>query len=495
MNNGLNNTEKLTIRKLILMETGTYNPFFQRPWESHFDQGTVDNFTDRLSEMGASSIKKVTPEIFTGLSSNFMHPSTSPQKMIHMPSGWDEKRLRFLLEVEVVDTIGAGTIYYFQGYSDYHGVGVQKGSIDPEMIFIINSFIRVNRFNVTSTHGAGVKDVITESAQIINGAIYQDNTDDVNFKMRPSDVFTGMHSAHLQNNYEDKDSVYDSRIALQASDSIRSNRSNNIASRYLSTIINAHRYATDEYDGFGQESNTIFEQSGARSYEDSPNHNIFLRALSHLAGRVNVTTFRLNDLIKIDSNTVNVTHHMALNANAKSRLPKMGESANWNSRDNETVMASILINSIPAFMADNFLVGVHIRSTNYEGSIMTQVIDYNSFVNTDMSRYIEKFVDSIERQVINDITYNNQISYMLEMKVDLLGTTIVSISQNGNPEVVYTVPSFCDSLLSPIITSNQETFYNLTNDVEHLLNTIQESSFGRDNLISSARSNYTDSLI
>lgn len=495
MNNALIKPERMTIRKLLLMETGTYNPFYQRPWESHFDQKTVENITERLSEVGSRTTKKISPEIFTGLSSNFIHPSTVPQKMINMPSGWDEKRLRFLLEVEVVDSITAGTIYYFQGYSDYHGVGIKQGSIDPEMIFIINSFIRVNRYNISTLHGMEVKDVITESAQIINGAIYQDNTNDISYKMRPFDIFTGMHSAHLQNNYEDKETIYDSRLALQPSDSIRSNRSNNIASRYLSTIIDSHRYATDEYEGFGQEYTTIYEQSSSRAFEDGPSHNVFLRALSGLVGRVNVTTFKLKDLISIDSNTVNVTHHMALSANAKSRLPRIGESANWDSRDNETVMASILINSVPAFMADNFLVGIHLRSTNYDGNMVTHVLAYESFVNSDMSAYIEKFVDSVERQVINDITYGNQISYMLEMKIDLLGTTTVNISQNGNPEVIYTVPSFCDSLLSPIITSNQDTFYNLTNDVEHLLNTIQDSSFGRDNLVSSVLSNYSDSAI
>ncbi len=489
--------DKISIRKLILMETGTYNPFYQRPWETHFDPASVDNLVERLSDVGTSMSSKISPEIFTGLSSSIIHPATVPQKRINIPNGWNEKRLRFLLEVEVTDSIAAGTIYYFQGYSDYLGVGVQSGAIDPEMIFIINSFIRVNRFNISTAYGNQIKDVVAESAQIMNGIIYHDsNSADMSFKMRPYDVFIGMQSNHLQNNYNDSGAVCDTRLALHPSDSIRSNRSNNVASRYLSDIIDSHRYALDEYDGFGQENHTVLESSSSRAYEDNPSQNTFLRILGNLSGRTNVTTFRLSDLISIDPNTASVTHHAALSSTAKTRLPRIGESANWDSRDNETVMSSILVNSVPALMVDNFLTNVMLRSTNYDGEIVTQVLDYRSFVSGDITRYIGKFIDSVNRQVINDITHSNQISYTLEMSVDLLDTTTIKLSQNGEPEVIYTVPSFCDSLLSPVITSNHDTYYNLTNDIEHLLGTIEDSDFGKKTMIEAVRNNnYNDSLI
>lgn len=495
MNTNLIKREKVSIMKLVLMETGTYNPFYQRPWETHFDQVAVDNLVERLTEVGTSMSNRISPDIFTGLSSNIIHPCTVPQKQVNIPNGWNEKRLRFLLAVEVTDTVAAGTIYYFQGYSDYLGVGIKSGSIDPEMVFIINSFIRVNRHNISTIYGNEVRDVVTESAQIMNGVVYQDASNDVSFKMRPYDIFTGMHSVHLQNNYN-KESMYDTRLTLQPSDSIRSNRSNNVASKYLAGIIDSHRFALDEYDGFGQENQTIYEQSSARAYEEGPTHNVFLRALSNLKGRTNVTTFRLKDLIDIDPNTPNVTHHAALTSTAKTRLPRIGETAEWNSRDNETVMSSILINSIPALMVENFLTGVVLRSANYDGEMITQVLKYESFVNGDISRNISKFVDAVNRQVINDITYGNQIAYTLEMSVDLLDSTTIKLSQNGEPEVIYTVPSFCDSLLAPIITSNQDTYYNLTNDIEHLLGTIEESDFGKQTMTNSIKSiDYNDSLI
>lgn len=466
-----NVVSRLRINKFVIMETGTYNPYFQRPWETHFNPSSVETIVEKVNDMDRIGVAKLEPELFSGVASSFIHPSTNPQKMVVLPNGWDERRLRFLLEVEIISGLGTGTIFYFQGYTDYLGIGT-TGSIDPEMLFILNSFIKVNRHNYSTPYGVEVRDVVTESAQIINGIIYNDGTiDDQTFKMRPYDVYAGIRCNYITQHQDDDVETYDTSIVLSPRESLKSSRSNNIASKYLIDIIDSYRHANTDLEGLGG-GQDLMERCSGRTHQEHITKNEFIRCLSNMSGRPNQTIFRYGDLLKIDDNVKNVTKYIVLSQAAKSKLVRTGDSAEWKSRDNETVMASLLLNSISSLMVENYLISVHLTATNYDGDVRVIVLGYNSFVNADMSRYIARFVDSVEKQVLFDMTYGNQISFELEMISDLLDNTSINLSLDGSPSILYNASSFCDSLLTPIIGSDKNTYYTLTNDIEHLVNTI-----------------------
>lgn len=482
MNNNVNVLSRIKIKKFLITETGTYNAYYQRPWETHFNQTTVDNLTERVAEMDRTGTKSIQPELFSGLASNFVHPSTNPQNLVMLPNGWNEKRLRFLLEVELVEGLSSsGTIFYFQGYTDYLGA-TNSGNLDPEMLFIINSYVKVKRFNQSTQFGIQVKDIIAETAQIINGIIYSDGESNSPFKLRPYDVFSGIRSAYvtLNNQYDDDNNssrqFFDTTIVLSPRETIKNSRNNNIASRYLSEIIDSHRHSQEDLEGFGGGEENLYERCSSRSYTDGPSYNEFIRCLSNITGRPNQTTFNYGDLLSVDQDVIHNTKCIILAPQARTKLVNTGDSAEWNSRDNETVMSSLLINSIPSLMVENFLTAVHLQATNYDGEIQIIVLAYESFIESDISQYIGRFKDAVVRQVLFDMTYGNQISFKLEMISDLMNNTSINISLDGGPDVLYNASSFCDSLLTPIIGSDKNTYTSLTNDVEHLLNTIKETS-------------------
>jgi hypothetical protein len=62
----------------------------------------------------------------------------------------------------------------------------------------------------------------------------------------------------------------------------------------------------------------------------------------------------------------------------------------------------------------------------------------------------EVFKHKLESEIIYDFTYGNQIGYTLDIRSDMFGETSISLSLDGEPEVIYVVPTFCDSLISPI---------------------------------------------
>ncbi len=474
--NGGHVSNRIRINKIVMMETGTYNPYYQRPWESHFSQNVVDDICEKVADMDRHGVPKLEPELFSGLADNFIHPATNPQGVVTLPNGWDERRIRFLMEVEIYEGLASGTIFYFQGYTDHLGV-TSNGNIDPEMVFIINSFIKVNRMNINTQFGVQVKDVVAESAQIINGMVYNDINNTSPFKMRPFDVFSGIRSNYITQAYEDdlNTNMYDTTVILSSHETINNSRSNNIPSRYLANIIDSFRHSSMELDSFGGD-NSPYERSSTRCRPPNPSSNEFIRCLSNITGRNNASIFRYKDLIDIDSNTPRNTNFIVLSPIARTKLVHTGDSEDWGSRNNETVMASLLLNSVSALMVENFLLRVNIRATNYDGEIKAIITDYDSFTSVDISPYIGRFIDSLTRQVLNDMTYGNQISFMLDMTIDSLGNTSIELSLNGGPSVLYNAASFCDNLLTPIIGNDKGTYYNLTNDIEHLLHSIKDTS-------------------
>lgn len=92
------------------------------------------------------------------------------------------------------------------------------------------------------------------------------------------------------------------------------------------------------------------------------------------------------------------------------------------------------------------------------------------------------FVTRFEQEVLRDVTVNNNIAYYLEVRADVFGETWVKLSFNGSALIEYVVPSFCDNLLAPIVTSNNQNALQISSDFGVLLNDIGETSFARTEL-------------
>jgi hypothetical protein len=125
-------------------------------------------------------------------------------------------------------------------------------------------------------------------------------------------------------------------------------------------------------------------------------------------------------------------------------------------------------------MMDLLISKIVFRSTNQDmaGMINTVLIDAKSISSADMRMNYENFIYRFNTEVMYDLTFGNQDIYQLEMQADMFGDTFISLSLNGGPMVPYNTPSFCDSLMTPVITGNSDSFFKLTNDFETMFNSI-----------------------
>jgi len=488
----LPNMESIRVAQLTLQETGTYNEMFSRPYVTHMDNYTLENITNRVEQLHINNDNRshINGAGLAGLAINMASPSAAPMGNIMIPQGWSEKRVRFVLEVHCTSRIQGNTVYYFQGYTSHYGIS-QGGYIDPTMSFIINSFTGVRRTEVVTPNGISSIDSIIETAHVVNGEIQVTYNDpQQKFLMRPFDIFAGMQSNFIKGGYSyigQDVSLHDTRSMVKREPS-RSSRSNNIPSAYVANILDQYIIANNTLDSHTGDNNVLTTASN-KTYERTLVENQFIRAITNIKGIGTGTVFTYDDLCRIDNNTPNVTNAITVGRVQKiepygvgtlgNSIHHTGDTAYWNSADRETVIATILANAVPALMLDNMMWRLAFRTSNFDasGRFSSIVTDGRGFTNLDLGPFMEVFKSRLENEVLFDLTYGNQFSIMIDAQVNLHGESIYWISLDGQCSIAYSVPSFCDSLIAPVVTDNSKNLYNLVSDFDILVNSVAEATY------------------
>ena len=463
----------INVAKMFLQETGTYNPMYARPYKVDTSSGQLDTVMNRLNQQ----VGAVSGEAFAGAASNLLSPvaNVNENNLAVIPNGWNDRRIRFVLEVHVTTRTGSTSIYYFQGFTSHAGVSMH-GTVDPSMRFYVNSYIRVGRFQQQTPLGVQLVDVVQESAQVLNGQLLYTGGNEVH-RLRPSDLFAGIQQNHLQAaNYGD---VIDTRtISSRGQESFGNRRTNNMPGNYLASVMNSYNHA-QQLSHFGQGNDNILAraQSTELGQESMPEENAVLRTLASIQGRRTTVDFSLNDLTAMDPNTPTVTKMSSMSVAARSELHSTGQTAYWNDSTRETVFATQLGNAIPALMMEHFISKLTFSASNKMGmgQSVCQELAATSLTNADMTRYISRLMARIKNEVLFDLSFANQDPYDLVMDVDLLGQTTIDLQMYNNPFVRFSIPSFGDSLISPVYTRDFNQFTGLTNDVEHITNYLKEA--------------------
>jgi hypothetical protein len=235
---------------------------------------------------------------------------------------------------------------------------------------------------------------------------------------------------------------------------------------------------------FGQGNSDIITRSLQNSMEPSVKENHFMNVLATINNGVSSNSFTWGQLqrldMAIDAKTQYLTIGEAIKTNTSTGIHDVGMSEYWTGSNHTTHMASILSSAIPALMMEHMLQKVVMRSTNHDmmSNMNTIVVEFLSLSHIDPTHNVNLFKHRFEMEVMRDVTMNNQIPYMLEVKCDLFGETWISISVDGEPMVLYTVPSFCDSLYTPVMTNNRDHFARVTNDFNQLVGYVTDEVSG-----------------
>lgn len=469
---------QVKVAKLVLQEAGVYNQQFLRPYQTHFNGQVIDSINSRLEQ----TVGKMTAADMSGLASQLLTPTAFHQGDIYINNGWNENRIRFLMEVHVDRNLGSTVIYFIQGYTDHVGVST-SGNIDPNMKFYINSFVQITRAFQNTPHGVVSQDVVTAAAQVIDGRLVAHPTMNYQefYTSRPMDIYNGMQSQYqiaASEAYYPNSTVYNKTIN-HAGEVVKNSRKTNVPARYVADIVNSHMHGMS-FMTFGQDASDRLSHARSEVYESPVLENYFIRAISSVQGVSTTSSFTYNDLLKVDPNAAANTNFLIVGTTERASLDYASSSEYWNGADRVTQVATILSNAVPALMMECMIGKISFNMSNHssDGRANMIITSGHGLANVDMTMFYEGFKRRLELEVMNDITYGNQELYNLQMNVDLFGNTSIEIQLGSEPWVRFNTPSFCDGLISPIIMTNRDAFFTTCSDFELMMNNIETQSTG-----------------
>lgn len=470
----------LRVTKLLLVETGSYNNQYRRPYNTKLTGDTMNALTERLT--GGSTYE---PSQMGGIANQFIAPSATPESQISMVNGWNERRMSFMMEIEHSSQTGGRSVEIVLGYTSYSGVGI-NGSIDPRMEFFINSTQHVRNSVEYTPMGNQNRQVVSDSSHILvdNGwtGIYNANKEQ---RMRPEDVYTTMSRAQISGLNDG--SLLDTR-AMSTNMAVKSRRSNNSAANYMSQILKGYNQASMSAE-FGIGNQELLSMARGFAAEGIASKDPFILAISQIRGMPTGNTFTFNDLVTLDPNVQYVTKAQLMAPTAMAKIHNAGQTAEWSGSDFYTATANILSQSVPSLLMELALTRVVFKTTNRNigSGVTVGIYDAEGFSNGDYTTALDIFKMRLEHEILRDISFNNGIDFAIEMKVDLLGETWITLSMDGGPLTDYVTPSFADALLTPVLTLDNQRAINLASDFEQLSSHLLDAnSQTRGNITNSA---------
>lgn len=485
MNYGLGNPnrEKIEITKLLMIETGTYGEQYSRPYTTNLDGGTMnqlENIVNQYGDISALSLSGIAGQIIT--------PSSVPEARVNIANGWNERRVRFMMELSTKREAGSITTEVVTGWTSHVGI-THNGAVDPNMSFYVNSVIRTRAQQVRTPIGNQVFRNVFETSQVIGGnpqSIFDRPTDPNHLRqtIRPTDVFVNMGKSHIA------DIQYANDLRTSVGNTVvKSKRSNNMASSYMSEIFNNYKAAgmvgDDNYGVMSEADRVGAARELAVKSEASVSNDPFLRFISQINNASVSNSFTYADLQTLQPNIDSIVHMQFLSNTAMATVHVAGQTCDWGGSDRTTMVATELSNAIPALLTEAGLTKIMFKTSNRQlgCQTLTTIIDAEGFSSGDISVNIETFRNKLEVLVLTNVSFNGETDFAIEVMADVLGETRLTISVDNGPFIDYVTPSFSDSLTSPIIANSNLSAISLSEDFNNMAASLSSVSmpYGQGN--------------
>ena len=73
------------------------------------------------------------------------------------------------------------------------------------------------------------------------------------------------------------------------------------------------------------------------------------------------------------------------------------------------------------------------------------------------------------------LSQGGELGYSIHVSAEMNADINITISFEGKPEEIYIFPSFADSALSPMITTNTKTYRNNSRDIGAVMDLVEET--------------------
>lgn len=448
---------RIYISRLLICEVLGHHNQYLRPYQAHVDRESLNHMKNYLDNPG-----NVTPIGLSSLPTPFITPSATPGAKVDIINGWNEKRFRFMMEV-VFDNDFQKRSEIICGFTDYPGIS-HGNHLDPNMVFYINSIVPMRHNIVSYAHGNMEMSIPYSPAQMISKENYSNLSGNM-YNMTPVSLINRLTTDAWQFSGE----VHD--LSSDVSYPSLSLRNYTNPGRYASKILNSFKdYGVNTNMGVERDSEAnVLSTIRGELLESSPstNQNTFINLIRNITQNGLGTAFTFGDLMRIDSR---VTQDDVTKVFLKQPTINAFDTEHLAGARIETQTAITISNVLPTIMMDYGIVSLSFTSTN--NTIGVQRITTITNIHTmsgsqnDLSPYIQTIVNRIDQEIMSAISQQNMINYDIEVQCDLIGDTILFVTMGGsNIKYPYVVPTFADSLFSPVLTSNVQDLDTLAQGV------------------------------
>lgn len=481
------NQTSAVIKRVIMIKTGAYSDQYIRPFTANVNnQGVLNLFVENTH--GGQSIDPIN---IAGVAGQMLQPSAIATGVAGIINGWSQSRVRFFLEAEFTTQFNQKHTYLVQGYSDQPGF-TQAGLIDPSMLLFMNNVIVLQeQAYVDPTTGQTVRRMM-DTSQIL----YRQPATNMMFgldgqlnqrmqTMLPGEVVQNIGIIEMQKAMNNID-IYGMTNALDTSPVIKSSRQNALASRYLAKSVTALTQSIADTSVGAAPLIDVTCRAKSLLPESPLAQDKFISLVGERTPFYENGYIRWQDLINIfpaiDSVTMCIDRQFQQNiANANNNIATgavtslawdntrdINHLESWTDASRETVVANTLGYAIPAVMMENFIAGFSFTVTNmtHTGQPSLTIMHHDTFLdNMDMTVYLQRLTSVILNEIMVNVSFNNQHTYNISMRTNILGDTYINIMLNGGIAREYLMPTFCDALTVPVVTHSQIDKDNLSSGV------------------------------
>jgi hypothetical protein len=245
-----------------------------------------------------------------------------------------------------------------------------------------------------------------------------------------------------------------------------------------------------EMNGYGAGPMDAVREARRYASESAAINDTVLRALqSHAHALAPQVIFTYQALCGLDP-SIHERKYVAYSTPAQPiNLHDPSMSNSWDGTDGRTHAAVILSLAIPAIMSDVGITRLDFHAHNHTIGSQLVIVPTNvlSFVKgMDVVSMSEVFKQRLIFEVLNDLCEYGQRSINLIVQSDLAGETVINIGFDGYPGEDFVAPSFCDTLIAPVLTGQRGVLQALTTGMSSLIDSLDGALGSPASAISSA---------
>lgn len=475
MFNPFNTPSSLRVIQLVLVETGTYNPQYRRPYVTQINGSTLNGIvTDIVSQHG----NKLDSSVLARHAGNILIPSANPECEAFVPNGWSTPRIRFSLTLECMYTVGGKIRIHIQGYTEYADLSYNN-KIDPRMQFFINSITTTTFAQQVTQFGAIEVESVRDCSHLLvnpQASNIMNPSNNMAYSMRPQDVFGTMQHGHVNDaaSFYGSEMMLDTRCILRGTPT-KSNRKNALSSSYVCGMVNSYTNSLMSSNFENTESEVLGKAMGVVG-EDSPMTDPFLNAIMGIMGNNQISnTFTYGDLNRLDPNTDRLTNVVRHNNSQMGGLHQYGQTAHWGGADRLTHAATFIAHAVPSIMSSMGVTSYSFIASNNSNTPLVITSALKSIGQTGEMTALHAAIESrIAFEVCNIISYNNQSRFEMTVNCNIFNDTTIDISIDNSGISRFVAPTFGDSSYCPVVTNSVQRTTEMASDLGIVMNNIRD---------------------